>query len=91
MILSVMTVIKEGNNPKPKTKDSKPKTNTNPDRPDTPEIIVLSSSDDDLNTPPLKKPHRKTRKIKNFWAKHYKAEYFHTHTFLTLNTCKKNL
>ena len=44
-------VIKKGNNPKPKTKDSKPKTNTNPDRPDTPEIIVLSSSDDDLKLP----------------------------------------
>ena len=68
-------VIKEGNNPKPKTKDSKPKTNTNPDRPDT----------------PPKKPYRKTRKIKKFWVKHYKGEYFYTHTFLTLNTCQKIL
>ena len=80
-------VIKEeGNNPKPKT-------NTNPNRPHTPEIIVLSSSDDDFKTPPLKKPYRKTRKIKKNWAKHYKGEfastYFHTHTFLTLNTLKK--
>ena len=81
-------VIKEGNNPKPKTKDSKPQTNTNPDIPDIPaEIIVLSSSDDDLKTPLPKKPYRKSRKIKNLWAKHYKGEYFHTHTFLTLNTC----
>ena len=75
------------NNPKPKTKDSKLQKNTNPDILDTPEIIVLSSSDDDLKTPLPKKPYRKSRKIKNFWAKLYKGEYFHTHTFLTLNTC----
>ena len=64
---------------KKKAQSVKPKANDT----DPQEIhIISSSSDDDFKSPPKKKkPCNRSKKIKNFWAKHYKGK------FLILTLC----